>query len=192
MEQSSNAQRGIRVQAPLVDSVSCYCRVDSGLKTVAGARKFVPGSKLCIQPDINPNAHKSKNSRRERTRVQPPLLPGLPDDLAIACLIRVPRVEHRKLRLVCKRWRHLLGSSRALEAAALVPLNGKLCIVRNNLSISLVDVSSPDKRVESNPHLWENIAGKGHFRTLVTNLWSSIAGRSGLKSHIVHCQVLPA
>lgn len=85
-----------------------------------------------------------------------------------------------------------LGSSRALEAAALVPLNGKLCIVRNNMSISLVDVSSPDKRVESNPQLWENIAGKGHFRTLVTNLWSSIAGRSGLKSHIVHCQVLQA
>ncbi|PRQ35663.1 putative galactose oxidase/kelch, beta-propeller, galactose oxidase, beta-propeller [Rosa chinensis] len=53
-----------------------------------------------------------------------------------------------------------LGSSRALEAAALVPLN-----------------------VESNPSLWENIAGKGHFRTLVSNLWSSIAGRTGLKSH---------
>ncbi|GAB2276940.1 hypothetical protein Dimus_011648 [Dionaea muscipula] len=407
-----------------VDSVSCYCKVD------AGARKFVPGSKLCIQPDINPRAHKSKNSRRERTRVvqAPPLLPGLPDDLAIACLIRVPRVEHRKLRVVCKRWHRLLsgnffyslrkrlgmaeewvyvmkrdrdgkiswhafdptyqlwqplppvpieysealgfgcavlsgchlylfggkhplkgsmrrvvfysartnkwhpapgmlrkrhffgscvmnnclyvaggecegmqrslrsaeiydpnknrwsfisemrsmggmvpfigvvyggkwylkglgaqrevmseaydpdtntwepasvgmvagwrnpsnsmngqlyaldcrdgcklrvyddstdswnrfidsrvhfGSSRALEAAALVPLNGKLCIIRNNMSISLVDV-------ESNPHLWENIAVKGHLRTLVTNLWSSIAGRSGLKSHIVHCQVLQA
>jgi hypothetical protein len=85
-----------------------------------------------------------------------------------------------------------LGSSHALEAAALVPLNGKLCIVRNNMSVSLVDVSSPDKHVESNPHLWENIAGRGHLRTLVTNLWSSIAGRGGLKSHIVHCQVLQA
>ncbi|KAL3571348.1 hypothetical protein D5086_025252 [Populus alba] len=363
---SSTGPRGFRVQAPLVDSVSCYCKVDSGLKTVAEARKFVPGSKLCIQPDINPNAHKSKTSRRERTRVQAPLLPGLPDDLAIACLIRVPRAEHRKLRLVCKRWcrllavhqiwqplppvpreysgalgfgcavlsgchlylfggkdplrgsmrrvifysartnkwhrapdmlrkRHFfgscvinnclyvaggecegiqrtlrsaevydpnknrwsfisdmstamvpfigvvydgkwflkglgshrevmseaydpetstwtpindgmvagwrnpsisldgrlyaldcrdgcklrvyeeasdtwnkfidsklhLGSSHALEAAALVPLNGKLCIVRNNMSVSLVDVSSPDKHVESNPHLWENIAGRG-------------------------------
>lgn len=434
VESSANTQRVSRVQAPLVDSVSCYCKVDSGLKTVAGARKFVPGSKLCIQPDINPNAHRSKNSRRERTRVQPPLLPGLPDDLAIACLIRVPRVEHGKLRLVCKRWyrllsgnffyslrrslgmaeewvyvikrdrdgrislhafdpiyqlwqslppvpgeysealgfgcavlsgchlylfggrdplkgsmrrvifynartnkwhrapdmlrkRHLfgscvinnclyvaggecegiqrtlrsaevydpnrnrwsfisemttamvpfigvvhngtwflkglgsnrnvicesysqetdswspvtngmvngwrnpsislngqlyaldcqdgcklkvydratdswkkfidsklhLGSSRALDAAALVPLNGKLCIIRNNMSISLVDVSSPNRRVENNPHLWENIAGKeGHVRSLVRNLWSTIAGRGGLKSHIVHCQVLQA
>ncbi|KAK8520534.1 hypothetical protein V6N13_031021 [Hibiscus sabdariffa] len=434
-QHSPNALRGFRVQAPLVDSVSCYCKVDSGLKAVAEARKFVPGSKLCIQPDINPNAHKSKSSRRERTRVQPPLLPGLPDDLAIACLIRVPRAEHRKLRIVCKRWYRLLagnffyslrkslgmaeewvyvlkrdrdrkiswnafdpvyqlwqplppvpreysealgfgcavlsgchlylfggkdplrgsmrrvifystrtnkwhrapdmlrkrhffgscvinnclyvaggecegihrtlrsaevydpnknrwsfvqdmstamvpfigvvydgkwfvkglgshrevmsevydpesnfwspvsggmvsgwrnpcislngqlyaldcrdgcklrvydeatdswsksidsklhlGSSRALEAAGLVPLNGKLCIIRNNMSISLVEVSSPDKQVESNPQLWENIAGRGHFRTLFTNIWSSIAGRSSLRirSHIIHCQVLQA
>jgi hypothetical protein len=85
-----------------------------------------------------------------------------------------------------------LGSSRALDAAALVSLNGKLCIIRNNMSISLVDVSSPNKRVESNPHLWENIAGKGPARSLVRNLWLTIAGRSGLKSHIVHCQVLQA
>lgn len=94
-----------------VDSVTCYCRVDSSLKTVSGARKFVPGSKLCMQPDIKPHAHKSKNSRKERNRTHAPLLPGLPDDLAIACLIRVPRVEHRKLRLVCKRWHHLLAGN---------------------------------------------------------------------------------
>ncbi|XP_047308781.1 F-box/kelch-repeat protein At1g55270-like [Impatiens glandulifera] len=429
IDRSPNAHRVFRVQAPLVESVNCYCKVDSGLKTVAGASKFVPGSKLCIQPDIiNPRSHRTKNLRRERTRIQAPLLPGLPDDLAIACLIRVPRVEHNKLRLVCKRWYRLLagnffyslrrnlglaeewvyvikrdrdgkiswlafdptyqvwqslppvpdeysdalgfgcavlsgchlylfggkdpikgsmrrvvfysartnkwhrapdmlrkrhffgscvvnnclyvaggecegiqrtlrsaevydpnrnrwsfvadmstamvpfigvvydgkwflkglgshrevlseayipetnswtpvndgmlagwrnpcismngmlyaldcrdgcrlkayneetdtwqlsldsklhlGSSRALEAAALVPLNGKLCIVRNNLSISMVDVSSSD----NNPQLWENIvAGKGHIRTLFTNFWSTIAGRGGLKSHIVHCQVL--
>ncbi|GFP92488.1 F-box/kelch-repeat protein at1g55270, partial [Phtheirospermum japonicum] len=85
-----------------------------------------------------------------------------------------------------------LGNSRALEAAALVALNGKLCIIRNNMSISMVDVSDPDRRVESNPQIWENIGGKGHIRNLFTNLWSSIAGRSGLKSHIVHCQVLQA
>ncbi|GKA43981.1 hypothetical protein Tco_0736705 [Tanacetum coccineum] len=56
------------------------------------------------------------------------------------------------------------GSSPALEAAALVPLNGKLCIIRNNMSISLVDISSPNKQVETNPHLWENIAGKGTLK----------------------------
>ncbi|KAA8527955.1 hypothetical protein F0562_035176 [Nyssa sinensis] len=106
IERSPNAQKGFRVQAPLVDSVMCYCKVDSGLKTVAGARKFVSGWKLCIQPDINPHAHKSM-----RSSFQPPLLPGLPDDLAIACLIRVPHVEHNKLRLVCKRWHYLLAGN---------------------------------------------------------------------------------
>ncbi|KAK7412787.1 hypothetical protein VNO78_04412 [Psophocarpus tetragonolobus] len=73
----------------------------------AWARKFIPGSKLCIQPDADEN--KRENSPRERTGIWGPLLPGLTDDLAIACLIRVPRIEHKKLHLVCKRWHHLLS-----------------------------------------------------------------------------------
>ncbi|KAF0912881.1 hypothetical protein E2562_019464 [Oryza meyeriana var. granulata] len=73
-------------------------RVDGGLKTVVSARKFVPGAKLCMQPDIKPNKRKSRSSRKERCRTQAPLLPGLPDDLAITCLMRVPRVEHTNLR----------------------------------------------------------------------------------------------
>ncbi|KAK1315313.1 F-box/kelch-repeat protein [Acorus calamus] len=85
-----------------------------------------------------------------------------------------------------------LGSSRALEAAALVPINGKLCVIRNNMSISLINVSDPERSAENSYHLWETVVGKGQVKTFVTNLWSSIAGRSGLKSHIVHCQVLQA
>ncbi|RZS07756.1 hypothetical protein BHM03_00038641 [Ensete ventricosum] len=107
----AGSHRVVRVQAPLVDSVSCYCRVDAGLKTVAGARKFVPGAKLCLQPEIVPHRPRIRNSRREKSRTQAPLLPGLPDDLAIACLIRVPRVEHLNLRLVCKRWNRLLSGN---------------------------------------------------------------------------------
>ncbi|CAL9750832.1 unnamed protein product [Musa acuminata subsp. burmannicoides] len=107
----AGSDRVVRVRAPLVDSVSCYCRVDAGLKTVAGARKFVPGAKLCLQPEIVPHGPRIRNSRRERSRTQAPLLPGLPDDLAIACLIRVPRVEHLNLRLVCKRWNRLLSGN---------------------------------------------------------------------------------
>lgn len=104
-------QRGI--QPPLVDTAACYCRVDAGLKTVAGAKKFVPGSKLCIQPDIKPSirASKGKAIRGEKNKVPSALIPGLPDDLAIACLIRVPRVEHRTLRLVCKRWYRILAGN---------------------------------------------------------------------------------
>lgn len=94
-----------------MDSVSCYCRVDAGLKTVVGARKFVSGTKLCLQPDIKPQAPKKKTSRRERCKTHPPLLPGFPDDVAIACLIRIPRFDHLKLRLVCKRWNRLLAGN---------------------------------------------------------------------------------
>jgi hypothetical protein len=85
-----------------------------------------------------------------------------------------------------------LGGSNAVEAAALVPLNGKLCIIRNNMSLSLVDVLSTDRSVETNPSLWENIGANRNFRNIFTNLWSSLAGRNGPKSHIVHCQVLQA
>ncbi|PIN24343.1 hypothetical protein CDL12_02939 [Handroanthus impetiginosus] len=103
-------ERGI--QPPLVDTTACLCRVDAGLKTVAGAKKYVPGTKLCLQPDIKPSIHPTRQKPpRDRNRSQSPLLPGLPDDLAIACLIRVPRIEHFKLRLVCKRWYRLLAGN---------------------------------------------------------------------------------
>lgn len=96
-----------------VDTTTCFCKVDAGLKTVAGARKFVPGSKICTRPVTKQSVHpiKHRTSRCIRSRSQSSLLPGLPDDLAIACLIRVPHVEHRKLRLVCRRWYRLLAGN---------------------------------------------------------------------------------
>lgn len=97
------------VQPPLVDSKSCLCRVDDALKTVSEAKRCVPGRKLCLQSGVKPSIHPTREKPpRDRSRNHSSLLPGLPDDLAIACLIRVPRVEHRKLRLVCKRWYRLL------------------------------------------------------------------------------------
>ncbi|CAD5194312.1 unnamed protein product [Musa acuminata subsp. malaccensis] len=101
-----------RNHPPLVDSRACLCRVDAGLKTVTGAKKYVPSTKLCVQPRIRTSIHPVRpNPAFDRNRIQSPLLPGLPDDLAIACLIRVPRPEHRKLRLVCKRWQRLLAGN---------------------------------------------------------------------------------
>lgn len=83
-----------------------------------------------------------------------------------------------------------LGNSRALEAAAMVELNGKLCIVRNNMSISVVDVAKAGGAGQgSEDCVWVTIARKGHFKRVVANLWSSLAG---VKSHIVHCQVILA
>lgn len=38
------------------------------------------------------------------------LIPGLPDDVALNCLLRVPVDEHTSCRAVCKRWHSLFGS----------------------------------------------------------------------------------
>ncbi|OWM73081.1 F-box/kelch-repeat protein At1g30090 [Punica granatum] len=39
-----------------------------------------------------------------------PLIPGLPDDVALNCLLRVPIQSHTACRAVCKRWHLLLGN----------------------------------------------------------------------------------
>ncbi|GJP41212.1 hypothetical protein CLOM_g884 [Closterium sp. NIES-68] len=39
-----------------------------------------------------------------------PLIPGLPDDLATECLLRLPRQEHRAMRRVSRRWNELIQS----------------------------------------------------------------------------------
>ncbi|WVZ77420.1 hypothetical protein U9M48_025285 [Paspalum notatum var. saurae] len=99
--------------APVVDS-SCFCRVDRS--SVAAAARRLPVSKACVQPSLRASIHPLKpprpaGDRSSRGGQQCPLLPGLPDDLAIACLIRVPRADHCKLRLVCRKWRRLLAGN---------------------------------------------------------------------------------
>ncbi|RLN07627.1 hypothetical protein C2845_PM11G08260 [Panicum miliaceum] len=39
------------------------------------------------------------------------LIPGLPDDVAIECLARVPSRSHRRMRRVCRGWRGAVGSA---------------------------------------------------------------------------------
>lgn len=99
------------LQPALVDSSACYCRADT--LTVVGAKKFVSGTRHCIQPDIKSSIH-SKRTRvpkGDKNRLPPDLIPGLPNDLAVACLLRVPRLYHRKLRLVSRKWYRLLTSN---------------------------------------------------------------------------------
>jgi hypothetical protein len=64
-----------------------------------------------MQPDVIPNKRKSKSSRKDRSKTQSPLLLGLPDELAISCLMRAARIEHPNMRLVCKRWNRLLSGN---------------------------------------------------------------------------------
>ncbi|KAL1829576.1 hypothetical protein DCAR_0208916 [Daucus carota subsp. sativus] len=39
-----------------------------------------------------------------------PLIPGLPDDVALNCLLRLPVEQHTTCRAVCRQWYRLLGS----------------------------------------------------------------------------------
>ncbi|KAI4983748.1 hypothetical protein ZWY2020_025614 [Hordeum vulgare] len=103
-----------RIQAPLVDSSACLCRAERAAG-VASAGRHVPRSRPCVQSSLRASIHPLSDKRSSRadrrSDGQRPLLPGLPDDLAIACLIRVPRGDHCKLKLVCRRWLRLLAGN---------------------------------------------------------------------------------
>jgi hypothetical protein len=98
------------------------CRVERSVAGAAAAR-LMPRAKACAQPSLRASIHplKPKRSPGRDHRGgggagggggrQCPLIPGLPDDLAVACLIRVPRGDHWKLRLVCRRWSRLLAGN---------------------------------------------------------------------------------
>jgi hypothetical protein len=89
--------------------------------------------------------------------------------------------------------RHHMGSSRSLEASAFVSLNGMLCIIRNNMSITIVDVDilDPIRATEvDSARMREAFVRKGQHRlSFMANLWSIITG-CNLKTDIMHCQVL--
>ncbi|GJN08973.1 hypothetical protein PR202_ga26935 [Eleusine coracana subsp. coracana] len=110
-------------------------------------------------------------------------------DCRDGCKIRVYNRETGSWTRFMDTRRHL-GSSRALEVAALVSLNGKLCVIRNNMSITLIDITDPTTVIEvDSARMWETFARKWQHRSFMANLWSTVAG-CNLKTHIMHCQVL--
>jgi len=105
------------------------------------------------------------------------------------CKIRVYNRETGSWTGFTDTGRHL-GSSRGLEVVALVSLNGKLCTVRNNMSIIVIDISDPTTVIEINSaRMWKSFARKWQNSSFMASLWSTIAGRKQ-KSDVMHCQVL--
>lgn len=51
----------------------------------------------------------------ESTSHHTPLIPGLPDEIALICLARVPRLYHKDLRCVSKRWNTVVCSEEWLS-----------------------------------------------------------------------------
>lgn len=52
---------------------------------------------------------------KNRSILQQELVPFLPDDVALQCLLRVPVQAHSQLQGVCKKWRELVSSSEFYE-----------------------------------------------------------------------------
>ncbi|XP_021726324.1 F-box/kelch-repeat protein At1g30090-like [Chenopodium quinoa] len=71
-------------------------------------------SQLSLSPKFRVAAIKSHlvdpSSDLELAIKGQPLIPGLPDDVALNCLLRLPVQSHGSCRAVCKRWHLLLGS----------------------------------------------------------------------------------
>lgn len=65
--------------------------------------------KIAFQETMGPSTSNfSPNDEPEASHS--PLIDGLPDDIALFCLARVPRKYHRVLKCVSKRWRNLVCS----------------------------------------------------------------------------------
>lgn len=71
-------------------------------------------SQMTLSPKFRlaviPPSFLSPSSELELIMRGEPLIPGLPDDVALSCLLRLPVQSHSTCRAVCKRWHQLLGS----------------------------------------------------------------------------------
>ncbi|CAI5953597.1 unnamed protein product [Closterium sp. NIES-65] len=79
--------------------------------TSSGATAALPSDGL---RDSNEKQQQQQQQQHEPVRddreKQPPLIPGLSDDVARLCLARLPRRSHRCARAVCRSWASLLRS----------------------------------------------------------------------------------
>lgn len=71
-------------------------------------------SQMTLSPKFRIGAIKSSlldpSLELELSQRGEPLIPGLPDDIALNCLLRLPVASHPSCRTVCKRWYLLLGN----------------------------------------------------------------------------------
>lgn len=63
---------------------------------------------MCCEMEYQQSS--SSEGTNEMKQTETPLICGLPDDIAISCLARIPRSYHAAPRCVSKRWRDLMGS----------------------------------------------------------------------------------
>lgn len=74
--------------------------------------KLTPKFRLAMTPSPLPYFPAPVTSKlsEEPAAESLPLIPGLPDDVALNCLLRLPVAAHVSCRLVCRRWHRLLAN----------------------------------------------------------------------------------
>ncbi|KAF8653116.1 hypothetical protein HU200_062559 [Digitaria exilis] len=81
---------------------------------MGAVKQEVEGVRTATQParhcyDSNPNKQERAMAMGAGEEMGD-LIPGLPDDVAMECLVRVPSHSHRRMRRVCCRWRGAVAS----------------------------------------------------------------------------------
>ncbi|XP_024389255.1 F-box/kelch-repeat protein SKIP4 [Physcomitrium patens] len=102
--------------------VRSYSLVWCGGRTLVASQLFPPITRTMAVGDdcmsglhideaiqINGDSSQSVTNKHAQGEVIV-LIPGLPNDLALQCLARVPRRHHLNLRCVCKEWRNMIAS----------------------------------------------------------------------------------
>ncbi|XP_024543746.1 F-box/kelch-repeat protein At1g55270 [Selaginella moellendorffii] len=104
-------------------------RVVASEQHQAPAPAPAPGGGECSTPSRKNPRNKIKIVKKSTSilfeEVQAPagewsLIPGLPHDVALQCLARVPRVEHCLLRAVCRSWRWIVETPDFVEQRRLL------------------------------------------------------------------------
>lgn len=75
-----------------------------------GQMKLTPRFRLAATPaPPGPDSYPDPDPQQASWEAAEALIPGLPDDAALNCLLRLAVESHGACRLVCRRWRHLLA-----------------------------------------------------------------------------------
>ncbi|CAI7857498.1 unnamed protein product [Closterium sp. NIES-54] len=78
--------------------------------TSSGATAVLPSDGIRDSNEQQKQQQQQHEPVRDDREKQPPLIPGLSDDVARLCLARLPRRSHRCARAVCRSWASLLRS----------------------------------------------------------------------------------
>ncbi|TKY63911.1 F-box/kelch-repeat protein SKIP4 [Spatholobus suberectus] len=100
---------GVGVESEIDEVVRVGSETDTTMEVGRRIPSFVTGPLYYPMEHVD-DGEESSNSVNEVEVTNSPLICGLPDDISLMCLARVPRKYHSVLKCVSKRWRDLISS----------------------------------------------------------------------------------